>query len=372
MALRKFLVSIDLSQNELLNAVIQVLAAAPGSPRQGQLYYDSTRRELGFYNGTEWRYTEAPSEATGSTFGVIRLAADLGGTASEPHVVNLHLAGDTAVGHRLTRLAEPTEGEDATNKTWVEGQINAKLNGLSWKQPVKLATAAALPASTAAGEGAAHTLEANANGELTVDGVRVRAGRILVANQAEAKNNGIYRVLQAGGASERWKLQRTEDAATPAELADAAVFAEEGTANRNKQFVQTAAVTHVDGAEASAIEWTLFHALQDLTADGVLVEIEGQEVKAHRQAPAESREEEVTVSPGAGLLWRLKWEANGTATTLTVRVGAQLTSPYAVVQVQNSSGEQVDCEVKVEAEKVRVIFNTAPARTTVFYISIVG
>lgn len=50
----KFLTSIDLNKNELQNAKIQSLATAPSSPAAGQLYFDTTSKQLMVWNGTQW------------------------------------------------------------------------------------------------------------------------------------------------------------------------------------------------------------------------------------------------------------------------------------------------------------------------------
>jgi hypothetical protein len=52
---KKFLTSIDLSKCELLNASIHNLAAAPGSPANGQIYFNTADGQMYFYDGTTWQ-----------------------------------------------------------------------------------------------------------------------------------------------------------------------------------------------------------------------------------------------------------------------------------------------------------------------------
>lgn len=51
----KFLTDIDLSQNELLNAVIQRLSSAPQNPALGQLYYNTGDKMMYQWDGTAWK-----------------------------------------------------------------------------------------------------------------------------------------------------------------------------------------------------------------------------------------------------------------------------------------------------------------------------
>jgi hypothetical protein len=116
-----------------------------------------------------------------------------------------------------------------------------------YKLSVNNATVAALPACTPAGAGAGKTLTGNVAGALTVDGLAVLAGhRILVKNQVDPIDNGIYTVTEPGTTALAFILTRTTDFDTTAKVTAASeIPVRTGTINARKSFVltTTAAIT---------------------------------------------------------------------------------------------------------------------------------
>lgn len=159
-------------------------------------------------------------------------------------------------------VATPTTANEAANKSYVDGLVN----GLDWKNSVRLATNAALPANTAGGSGVGKTLTADANGALTVDGVAVAASdRILVKDESTGSDNGIYTVTATGDGSNPYVLTRATDADQDAEVtANLAVFVEEGTANADSGWVLT--TDNPITVDTTAQTYTQFTGLGQITA----------------------------------------------------------------------------------------------------------
>lgn len=164
------------------------------------------------------------------------------GATDELSLGKITLAGVAGValdggGARADNFADPNSATGLATKQYVDSVAS----GLDVKASVRLATAAALPACTAAGSGVGKTLTANANGALTVDNVAVANGnRILVKDQATAADNGIYVVTDLGSGGTPFILTRATDADQNAEVtAGLFTFVAEGTANADTGWVLT-------------------------------------------------------------------------------------------------------------------------------------
>lgn len=126
------------------------------------------------------------------------------------------LANPTFTG--TVTVPTPTGGTDATNKTYVDNAVQ----GLSWKQAVRVATTATGTLATAF-----------ENGD-TIDGIALATGdRILLKDQGTGAENGIYVVAASGAPT------RATDADTSAEIDSMTVYVEQGTANADTVWTLT-------------------------------------------------------------------------------------------------------------------------------------
>lgn len=133
-------------------------------------------------------------------------------------------------------------GVNAIDNTSTEAVDIYVAGARDWKESVRLATAAALPAYTFSG--ATDTITANANGAMpNVDGVAPAVGdRLLLigAGTTSDVHNGIWVVTSLGGAAAKWALQRDTLADEDDEITPGMhVYVEEGTAYGTHRFVCT-------------------------------------------------------------------------------------------------------------------------------------
>jgi hypothetical protein len=183
----------------------------------------------------------------------------------------------------------PTNGTDIVNKNYADS-IAA---GINFHQACRLASTAALPTCTynngSSGVGA--TLTATANAALSVDSTLVVAtNRVLIKNQADQAQNGVYVVTQTGSGAAPFILTRATDFDTPGSgvnQIDAGDFflITAGTANANTSWVQQTPLPITVGTTAIVFSQfgtagTLYTAGTGLTLAGTVFSITNTAVSA--------------------------------------------------------------------------------------------
>jgi hypothetical protein len=126
----KRLSHLDLAQNELRNAKIQNLAAAPGTPVKGQVYFNTTTNKFNVYNGTVW-VEMGQSEATGdmeksiydtNNSGVVDNSEQLNGQGASHYLDRTNHTGSQAIG-TVSGLQTALDGKAATGHTHTSADI---------------------------------------------------------------------------------------------------------------------------------------------------------------------------------------------------------------------------------------------------------
>jgi hypothetical protein len=162
--------------------------------------------------------------------------ATISTTASNNDIVlDPHGTGDIdASNANIINVATPTASHHAANKSYVD----AVKTGLDIKDSVVLGTTAALDGNTYSN--GAGTMTKSSNGAINSSAglgqsVTLGAGdRVLVKDQADTKQNGIYTVTTVGDGSTAWVITRATDADSNSELTGGSfTFVEQGTNSEN-------------------------------------------------------------------------------------------------------------------------------------------
>lgn len=396
----KYLTSIDLNKNELQNARIQNLAAAPSTPVEGQVYFDTVLHQFGCYQNTTWVYLGAgtgdvvgPASSVdnevvlfNSTSGkLIKRATTTGIAKLTSGVLSAATAG--------TDYTTPSSTESFTNKTFnangagnsisnietadfaanvidtdttlaansntriasqaaVKAYADAISQGIRWKQPVRAATVAAGTLAT--------SFE---NGD-TIDGVVLATGdRILIKDQASGAENGIYTVNASGAPT------RATDADTGAEVLGMVVDVNEGTVNADQAYVCTNNATITIGSTA-----LVFVDFVKASVPAATTSVAGKVVLATlAEAEAKSDAAKALTAASVANFPIKKIFTIGDGSTTAIACTHSLGTKDVIVQIRQASDDAVVMAdiVQTSTSVTTITFAVAPA-TNAIKVVIIG
>jgi hypothetical protein len=174
---------------------------------------------VNFSAGTKDVFVTQPSSKAVYTdaSNIVNTSGNAATTVTFSQVNTTNLVANTVTLTAGTITTNAANATDITNKTYVDGLFST---GVSYHEAVVVETPSALVAvynqPNGAGNGVGATLtNSGSNVALVIDGVTLsNTARVLVDNQANAVQNGVYTVTNPGNVSAQWVLTRSTDTNT--------------------------------------------------------------------------------------------------------------------------------------------------------------
>lgn len=258
-------------------------------------------------------------------------------------------SGDVSISSgKITNLATPTTANDGVNKQYVDDLVAA---GITYHTPVKYE----VPSTTGnlnatynqpggAGDGVGATLtNAGTLVAFTPDGITASVNdRILIYNQTNAFENGVYTVTTVGDGSTAWVLTRATDADSyalkdPNGLGEGdAFFITSGNTGAGETYVCNTTGTITFGS--TAINFVQVSATQIYNA-GTGIDITGPTISLQTPVTVPNGGTGLTTAPTDGQLLT----GNGTTytlNTLQAGTGISIANAPGSITITNSAPDQ--------------------------------
>jgi hypothetical protein len=167
-------------------------------------------------NGLEVFITQPAEEAVylNQATGLVEIGGNGTNTVSFTNVNTTNLTATTVTLTAGTISTTPTNSTDITNKTYVDNLVSS---GTHFHDPVRVESPVALTVTYNNGtDGVGATLtNAGAQAALVIDGVTLSvADRVLIYQQVNQTQNGVYVVTDVGSGATNWILTRSNDTDT--------------------------------------------------------------------------------------------------------------------------------------------------------------
>jgi len=222
-----FLNSVNFNQNQIIAPAIESLATAPGTPVEGQMYFDSTGgdKTMYYYNGTTWKSMDGSAgtmsnwvirdddndDKTVSDGQYVKVTMANGtagtnlsgsGTTGDPYILALTSPGDTTYSKATATSLGLVKLEDATVQTEAAQSITttaSRTYGVQFNASDQLVVNVPWTDTTGAVTSVDETTAGTSTGTPIV--VNPTTGAVLVQPMAYDGGSNVGHVPSGGGAS---------------------------------------------------------------------------------------------------------------------------------------------------------------------------